>query len=130
MVEINVGAVGVAAVAAFVVSSAWYAVFAGARASLSEAPDAGAAPPPWKVVVELVRSLVLGTVLAGLAARLDVESWGAALLFGVVTWIGFPVVLLSGSVQWEKVPWRLAALHAGDWLLKLLLITTIVSMWR
>lgn len=50
--------------------------------------------------------------------RLDLGLWGA-----------FPVVLLSGSVVHEKVPWQLAAIHAGDWLIKLALVSTIVG-WR
>lgn len=44
--------------------------------------------------------------------------------------IGFPVVLLTGSLIWERVPPALAAIHAGDWLLKLLIIATIVTVWR
>jgi hypothetical protein len=43
---------------------------------------------------------------------------------------GFPVVLLSGSVIWEKVPAKLAAMHSGDWLVKLLVVSVIVSVWR
>jgi hypothetical protein len=30
--------------------------------------------------------------------------------------------------MWENVPWRLAALHAGDWLVKLLLVAVIVTV--
>jgi hypothetical protein len=51
-------------------------------------------------------------------------------VLGLVLWIGFPVVLLVGSVYHEKVPPRLAAIHAVDWLLKLLAIATIVGVWR
>ena len=29
----------------------------------------------------------------------------------------------------EKVPWQLAAIHAGDWLLKLLTVAAIVAAW-
>jgi len=39
-------------------------------------------------------------------------------------------VLLSGSVMWDKVPWRIAATHGGDWLLKLLVIGAVVGAWR
>ena len=42
-------------------------------------------------------------------------------------WAAFPVVLLAGSVVREKVPWRLAAIHGGDWLIKLLLTTGVVA---
>ena len=52
------------------------------------------------------------------------------MLFGLALWIGFPVVLLAGSVFHENVPWKLAALHAGDWLVKLLVIAVIVGVWH
>jgi hypothetical protein len=39
------------------------------------------------------------------------------------------VILLSGSVFHENVPWKLAAIHVGDWLLKLVIMTVIVSVW-
>jgi hypothetical protein len=47
-----------------------------------------------------------------------------------VVWIAFPVVLLLGSVIWEDVPMRLAAIHSGDWLFKVLAVTTIVTLWH
>jgi hypothetical protein len=39
------------------------------------------------------------------------------------------VVLLSGSVLHEHVPWRPAVIHAGDWLVKLVAFTLIVGPW-
>jgi hypothetical protein len=93
-------------------------------------PAAADKQPAWKYAFEIVRSLVLATVIAGLSKRLDLESLAGAALLGLTLWVGFPVVLLAGSVQWENVPWRLAALHAGDWLLKLLAIAAIVTLWR
>ena len=42
--------------------------------------------------------------------------------------VGFPLVLLTGSVIWEKVHPGTAAMHAGDWLLKLLLIAVTLSL--
>lgn len=129
--EINYWAVAVAVFAAFVVSTAWYTVLAAQYAAVSEAARAAdGAPPPWKVGIELLRSLAVALVLAGLAAEIDVTSWAGALGLGLATWIGFPAVLLAGSVLWENVPWRAAAIHAGDWLIKLLLLSCIVSLWR
>jgi hypothetical protein len=51
---------------------------------------------------------------------------GAARL-AVGLWARFPAVLLTGSVVHEKVPWKLAAIHSGDWLVKLLIITGVVA---
>jgi len=51
-------------------------------------------------------------------------------VLGLALWVGFPTVILAGSVFHEKVPPTLAAIHAGDWLLKLLAIAGIVAVWQ
>ena len=132
MGDVNYLAIVVAALVAFVLSSAWYIVFGKQRAELLGVAAAAetSRPPAWMMLVELVRSIVLGAVLAGLAANLDVVDWTGALGLGFVLWVGFPFVLLTGSVIWDHVPWELAAIHAGDWLLKLLVVSVIVSVWR
>jgi hypothetical protein len=45
-------------------------------------------------------------------------------------WVAFPGTLIVGSVTRENVPWKLGAIHAGDWLAKLLIISVIVTLWR
>jgi hypothetical protein len=80
-------------------------------------------------VVELVRNLILAAVVAGLASQIGVETWPGTILLGLALWVGFPLVLLTGSVYHEKVPVPLAAIHGGDWLLKLLVISVIVGLW-
>jgi hypothetical protein len=74
--------------------------------------------------------MVLAYVLAYFVVRLGVTGWPSAIQFAVLAWIGFPVLLLAGSVMWENVPWKLAAIHAGDWFLKILLMVIILSRWR
>ncbi len=132
MADVNFVAVAIAAVAVWIVSTVYYIVFTKQMVSLhpAYAEAAGTSPEPWKIVVELVRNLVLASVVAWLAHRLHITEWldGAAL--GLVLWVGFPLVLWSGSVMWEKVPAKLAAIHGGDWLLKLLVIAIVVSVWR
>jgi hypothetical protein len=132
MPEVNYVAVAVAVAAAFVASLVWYTVFGEqyAKVSAAAAAAAGTRPPPWKVFVELLRSLVVAGVLAGLVVKIDISTWAGALGLGLAVWTGFPVVLLAGSVLWENVPARLAVIHAGDWLVKLLLISCIVGLWR
>jgi hypothetical protein len=51
-------------------------------------------------------------------------------VLGLVLFAGFPFVLLTGSVLWDKVDWRLAAIHGGDWFLKLLVISLIIGLFR
>ncbi|HEY6157683.1 MAG TPA: DUF1761 domain-containing protein [Gemmatimonadales bacterium] len=74
--------------------------------------------------------LALAYLLACLAVLVGVGSCMSAIQFGLFLWIGFPVILLAGSVLWGNVPWRVAAIHAGDWLVKSLVIAIIVSVWH
>ena len=53
-----------------------------------------------------------------------------AVVLGLVVWIGFPVIILSGSMMWDNIPWEVAVVHAGDWFLKLIIIAVIVGLWR
>jgi hypothetical protein len=124
----NVVAVLVASVAGFVVSSAWYMAFGQVWARLSTA--AAERPAPWKMAAEFVRTLLLVTVFAGLTAAVGVDGAGGALGLALVLWAGFPVLILAGSALHENVPVRLAALHAGDWLVKILVVAVIVGVWR
>ena len=80
--------------------------------------------------VELVRCLVITVVVAGLAVQVGTLGWTGATLLGFSLWIGFPVVLWTGAIIWENVPVKLAAVHAGDWLVKLVVVAVIVSVWR
>ena len=134
MSDINFLAVVVAAVAAFVFSSVWYIIFGEERMKqLRLDADAIANTEnvtAWKLLCEFVRSLVVASVLAYLVVQLDIADWMDAAQLGILVWIGFPFVLLAGSVMWENVSWKLAAIHAGDWLVKLLLVTSILAVWR
>jgi Protein of unknown function (DUF1761) len=131
MIELNYLAIVAAAVAVFVVSAVYYIAFSGRLRRLSPAyADAEGAPPPPVIVGEILRSLIVGAVVAGLAALIGITDVAGAIQLALALWIGFPVVLLTGSVIHEKVPPMLAAIHAGDWLLKLLVIAITVTIWR
>jgi Protein of unknown function (DUF1761) len=129
MPEIDLLAVLAAAVAAFVAGGAYYAVLGDQLAEVSEAAAAAAGkPPPWELAVELGRCLIVAAVVAGLASQGEVDEWAGGLLLGASLWIGFPFVLWTGAVVHERTPPKLAAIHGGDWLVKLLLVATIVSV--
>ena len=121
--------VAVAAVAAFVLSSVYYVVTTPLeqRALGERALDRGR-PAPWKVVTELARTAVVGAGFAWIAAQAGMLTLPASLLLALVLWAAFPLVLLTGSIIWERVPWQTAAIHSGDWLLKLLLIALAIGL--
>ncbi len=116
-----------AAVAAFVLSGAYYAAFASRLAQLSPAYAGARRSAATTAGVELVRNVVLATVLGGLIARLDI-GFGGALVLALALWLAFPVVLLAGSVFHERVPVALAVIHVGDWLIKLVVVTAVVAI--
>jgi hypothetical protein len=129
MMQFNYWAVILAAVSAFIASAIWYMVFAKARASLSPAAATAGRPRPGQILIEFARNVLLTLVLAHIILRMDITTATGVALLAVLLWIGFPVILLTGSVMYEKVPWKLAAIHAGDWLIKLLLVTFIIQNW-
>lgn len=130
MPDINVLAVVVATIVVFALSGIYYTVFGTALAAVSQAAASGGSMPPWKIAAELGRSLLLATVVTGLARYAEIDGLGAGVLLGVALWIGFPFVLWTGAMLHENEPLRLAAIHAGDWLLKLIVLAAIASVWR
>jgi hypothetical protein len=114
--------VAAATVAAFVAGGAYYAVLG------SQLGGADERMPPWKLAVEVLRCLILAAVVAGLAARADIDDFTGGLLLGLALWVGFPLVLWIGAVIHASEPVRLALVHGGDWLLKLLLVGAIVAI--
>jgi uncharacterized protein DUF1761 len=136
MVHLNHLAVVVAALAVFVLGWLWYSPllflkpWMRLRGMDPVAAMAGAKMPAGKLLVELARCLVLAYVIACFVALLGLGSWMGALRLGLLLWIGFPVVLLTGSVLWENIPSKVAAIHAGDWLVKMLVIPIVVTVWH
>jgi len=134
MLEIHYLSVVVAAVAAFVMSSLWYTAFGKARMDLLDQDPQATADmrkvPGWKKATELVRELIIAYVVARFVVLLGVVEWKAAVQLGVWLWFGFVFMILVGSVVWDNVPWKLAAIHAGDWLVKLPLMAVILGVWR
>ena len=135
MPAINYWAVVVAAVAAFVMSAVWYSplLFGNAYVRLRGLDPSAMGDmkmPVGTIVAEFVRALIVAFVLARFVVLVGADDWMDAVLLGVWAWIGFPAMILLGSVIHENVPWKLAAIHVGDWLVKLLLIAIILSIWR
>jgi Protein of unknown function (DUF1761) len=53
-----------------------------------------------------------------------------AVQLGFWLWFGFVFMILVGAVAWDNVPWKLTAIHAGDWLVKLPLMAVILAAWH
>jgi amino acid permease len=129
MPDIDPVVILVATVVCFALGAVYYAVLSTRLAELSGTAGSDVKAPPWALVVEVLRCLVLAAVVAGLAAQARVDGVTGGLVLGLILWTGFPVVLWIGAIVHENIRWRLAAIHAGDWLVKRLVVGAVVSAW-
>ena len=133
MPEINVLAVIVAAVASFVVSGGWYALLGDRMLALqrqwrgAEAPEG---PEAATMAAFFGVAVVVATATAAVVDLADVSGWAESAGLGLLLWAGYVLTQWTGSILGEGVPVQLAAIHAGDWLLHLLLIAVIIGVWR
>lgn len=109
--------------AAFLLSSIWYICFGSIRAELLDRTNAASAhPAPAQVAFEILRTLIVAVALGAALRRFDATTRRQALQLALQLFIAFPAVLLLGSVVWDHVPLALAAIHGGDWLIKLIVV--------
>jgi hypothetical protein len=128
--KVNPVAIVVAAVTAFAFSLAWYSPLLFGNI-WTEAQGAEATQmAPWKLFVAPLRELFTAWFLAWLFGRLGVVDWKGAAGVGILLWLAFYVVQLAGAVIFDGMAPALGAVHAGDWLGKILIMSTIVTVWR
>jgi len=132
VLRLNYLAVAVAAVAAFMGSSAWYSVFGQQLAKVSPVFTELRAEKPaaWRILAVFAGSLILSFVVAYVIGLKEDVTWMGSVGIGCLLWFGLSAVQWASSMVWEKVPLTMAAIHAGDWLMKLLIISAIVGAWR
>lgn len=83
-----------------------------------------------RFLIEVVRTFVMGLVIAYAVSLLNLLELNQAILMGLWLWIGFPAVLLTGLVIHERMSAALVAIHAGDWLVKILIFSVLLTLWR
>ena len=134
MHSINYLAVIVVTIALFIFSSIYYIATAKARAAVSEAGKKDLENikqrNPGKMLAEIVRTFVLIWVVAYLVEHTASTNVGSGAKLALILWIGFPLILLTGSVMWEKVPTKLAIIHSGDWFVKIFFAAIILAVWH
>lgn len=55
---------------------------------------------------QLIHTSILAYVIARLLLMLNIADWKGALRLGLWLLIGFPFILLTGSVFWQNVSWQ------------------------
>ena len=134
MFGINVVAVLVAAAASLVASVVWYSVVAGSMAELQQQWRGAAAgsdrPMIWTLLTFAATSLVIATAVAVLFRLTGTTGLLPSVGLGLLLWIGFCATQWVGAIVGEDVPVTLAAIHAGDWLLHMMIMSVIIGLWR
>ncbi len=78
--------------------AAYYALL-GARLAALRPDSTPSGAPSWPTLaVELMRCLVLASVVAVLMVRTRIDTWTGGLILGLVLWVGFPLVLWVGAL--------------------------------
>ena len=78
----------------------------------------------------LLMSFVLSHALIFASTYLGTTGISAGLQVGFWNWLGFIVPVSLGAVLWEGKSWKLWALNAGYYLVGLLLVGVLLSVWQ
>ncbi len=132
-VPTNFLAVVVAALVSFGLGALWYAVLFGkAWQRLSGTAEVKQTAPSLIVVLigSLLMSFVLHHAIFFANAYLKTGGVGGGLMVGFFNWIGFIAPVTIGVVTYEKKPFALWVLDNAYWLISLLVMGVILSVWQ
>ncbi len=132
-VHINFLAVFIAALASYVIATIWYAVlFSKLWKKLTGIEDMK--PSPVKMVIVFVGSLVMSFVLYHNIvfgnSFFNISGVTGGLMGGFFGWLGFIAPVTLTNVMYEKRPWKLWILDNAFWLISLLVMGIIISIWQ
>jgi hypothetical protein len=132
-VHINFLAVFVAALASYVIATLWYAViFSKLWKKLTGISEMK--PNPAKMVTVFIGSIVMSFVLSHNIvfgnAFFDMSGITGGLMGGFFGWLGFIAPVTLTNVIYEKRSWKLWILDNSFWLVSLLAMGIILSIWQ
>ena len=130
-VLINYWAVLAAAAASFVLGGIWYSfLFKKSWIALQGTEMGKGRSFPVLLIVNFVAGLITAFVLAHTVSYAGAETVYDALFVGFFTWLGYFAVTVSlGTVLWENKPIALYAINAGYWLVNILIMSLILTLW-
>jgi hypothetical protein len=131
-IHVNYLAVLVAAIANFVIATIWYAgIFTKTWQKLTGITDMK--PALANTVLVFIGSFVLSFVLYHSIvfgnAYFKMSGVGGGLMGGFFGWIGYIAPVTLSTKLYERKPWGLWLLDNAFWLLSLLVMGIILSLW-
>ncbi len=136
-VQVNLMAVVIAAVVQMALGFYWYspAGFSKEWQKLSGMSDAAIARAKSKgmnlsYVLMILSSLIMAYVVGHVMAAFQASNIAEGLQGGFWMWLGFVATTMLGIVLWEGKSWKLYAINTGYYLVSLLLMGVIFTVWQ
>src|SRR5512132_2501960 len=127
--SVNLIAVVVAAVVAFVSGGIYWGVIANALTKLlGGVPEQGKMPPAALIASFLTR-LVVAYVLAIFLNYADAQNALAGASIALLAWIGFVLTISIGQAAFRQISWTQFIVNAVESLLGYALMGAIVGAW-
>ncbi len=76
-----------------------------------------------------LREIIASIVLAKLIVHLNYKEWIITTRLTLLLWLAFQAVGMAGAILWDNMQWQLGAVHAGDWLMKMIFMGIILTIW-
>ena len=132
-IHINYLAVILAAAANYIIGAIWYSALFGkqwkALSGISEMKPT--APAIFLGIVgALLMSYVLDHAIIYASGYMKVSGIGAGIMCGFFNWLGFIAPVTLGTVLYEKKSWNFWILNSSYWLISLLVMGVILSLWK
>jgi Protein of unknown function (DUF1761) len=131
-VHVNYLAVLVAAIANYLIATIWYAVIFGkVWKKLTGITDMK--PAPMNIVLVFIGSFVLSYVLYHSItfgdAYLKMSGIHGGMMGGFFGWLGYIAPVTLSTKLYEKKPWGLWLLDNAFWMISLVIMGLILSLW-
>lgn len=127
--KINYWAVVATGIAAFLLSILWYSPFMFGQIWEQYRHAPNPAIPQWTMAFAPLRELIVSYALALLVVRLNLKDWKATTKLMLLLWLAFHAVGMAGAILWDNMYWQLGIVHAGDWLMKMLFMGIVLTIW-
>jgi hypothetical protein len=85
--------------------------------------------PQWTIVFAPFRELIVSFVLAKLIVQINITNWKATTKLMLLLWLAFHAIGMIGAILWDNMQWQLGAVHAGDWLMKMIFMGIVLTIW-
>jgi hypothetical protein len=131
-VHVNYLAVLIAAIANYILATIWYAaIFGKVWKRLTGITDMK--PAPMNIVLVFIGSLILSYVLYHSIvfgdAYLRMGGIEGGIMGGFFGWLGYIAPITLSTKLYEKKPWGLWLLDNAFWLISLVVMGAIQSLW-